>query len=146
MIIVIDDMRAAGKNGYIAKIIEEKRQFLHPCERTGYGASKNKLTFDLTEDGIYEVCDANFGGRKRNIYFLKIENGIEIERTDTLAELLTSSEEFPAFEGSQKQCSWADSIRMKFVAKLKQSGKEIPSWVREKKQASFWIDNRSKLS
>lgn len=148
MIVTIDDMRSRGKAGYVARILSGgEKQFIHPIERTGYSTSRQQLTFQLTEDGIYEVCDANFGSSKRNIYFVLIENSEERDRADTLAQLLVDDEklELPELEGSQKQIDWAQSIRTRFVAALKQAQKDIPDWVTSNTSAKFWIDNRTKL-
>jgi len=70
VLIKISDMRAASKPGYVAKIVNGEKNFLSTKDRSGYSKSRETLIFELTEDGVYEVCDANFGGRKRNIYFI----------------------------------------------------------------------------
>lgn len=145
MNIVIDDMRAADKAGYIAKIVGGEKHFLRAAEQSGYSTSRQKLTFELIEDGIYEICDANFGSSKRNIYFLKIEAGDVVAQAGSLAELIAAEESLPDLEGSAKQISWASSIREKLIAKLKLSNKEIPSWVYSQSSAKFWIDNRDKI-
>lgn len=141
----ISDMRAAGKNGYVAKIIKGEKYFQHPVERSGYGTSRQILTFALKEDGLYEICDANFGSRKRSIYFIKLENEEIVRSADHLSELIVEDNEYPQLEGSYKQVAWAESIRQNFVAKLKQTDKKIPSWVNTQVGAKFWIDNRQKL-
>ena len=138
-------MRAAGKPGYVAKIVEKEKQFLCPKERTGYSTSREKLTFELSENGIYEVCSGNFGSSRRDIYFIKVENGEEVNRADSLSELVASEELLPELEGSTKQVNWGENIRQKFISKLKLANKPIPDWVQTQSSAKWWIDHRKKI-
>lgn len=146
VIIKVDDMIAVGKKGYIAKIEEGNRQFLRASERTGYGHSKQVLAFEITEDGIYEIQDANFGGKLRRDY-IKIQDGEIIQRTQSLNSLLASeeSDDLPELEGSRKQVDWAFNIREKLIAKFKKAGKEIPARIYEETSAKFYIDNRDRF-
>lgn len=146
VIIKVDNMIAAGKKGYVAKIEGGDRQFLRASEQTGYGYSRQVLAFEITEDGIYEIQDANFGGKLRRDY-IKIQDGEIIERTESLNSLLASeeSDKLPELEGSQKQVDWAFNIREKLIAKCKKAGKEIPARIYQETSAKFYIDNRDKF-
>lgn len=141
----VTDMRAANKPGYIAQIVDGKEHFLSAKSYDSYGTSAKKVTYEVSEDGIYKICDANFGSRKRDIKFIKIENG-EITKTEySLADIITSEMEFPELEGSTKQIDWADNIRKTFITKLKAANKELPDYIFTTTSAKFWIDNRAKL-
>jgi len=143
--IQVDDMISAGKRGYLAKIENGKRFFLPTIDRTGYGHSKQILFFEISEDGIYEIQDANFGGR-RNRQCIKVENGEIVAEENSFIELLASEESnLPELEGSQKQINWALNIRSKFIAKCKIAGKKIPARIYRETNAKFYIDNRSKF-
>lgn len=145
IVIKVDDMIAAGKKGYIAKIENGDRKFLPTSDRTGYGHSREVLTFEISEDGIYEIQDANFGGKLRREY-VKIEGGKIIATENSLNTLLASEEsDLPELEGSQKQIDWAYGIREKFVANCKKAGKKIPARIFAETSAKFYIDNRSKF-
>lgn len=87
--IEVCDMRAAGKPGYVAKITGEhnEKNFLNAASYSGHGASAKTISYEIKEDGIYEICDANFGGRKRRIEFVLIENGEIVKSADSLSEL-----------------------------------------------------------
>ncbi|MFM5933528.1 MAG: hypothetical protein ACKPKT_05295 [Dolichospermum sp.] len=145
VIIKVDHMIAAEKRGYVAKIEGNDRQFLKVSERTGYGYSKQVLTFEIKEDGIYEIQDANFGGKLRRDY-IKIQDGEIIERFKSLESLLASEELLPELEGSPKQIDWAFNIRERFIAKCKKAGKEIPPRIYSETSAKIYIDNRDKFN
>lgn len=142
--ITIDDMRAAGKAGYVAKISSGgDKQFLHPQVRSGHSSSRERLTFKLGEDGIYEVCDANFGSRKRHIYFLKIEGGEQMATADSLAELV--AEDLAELEGTPKQIKWATDIRQRTIEQFE--AKYIEGYSRhhlEKGRSQVEIDKEIK--
>jgi hypothetical protein len=146
----ISDMRAAGKPGYVAKIVEREKVFLSAKDRSGYSTSRETLVFELSEDGIYEVCDANFGSSKRNIYFIRLEDGEEVDRSDILNELIVKSESLslPDLVGSVKQVNWAEGIRSKAIASILQKIKpeHEPKVVELLPQlplsAKAWIDHR----
>lgn len=72
--VTVDDMRAAGKPGYVAKLVGSDRQFLNADSYSGHGASRKQITYKISEDeiGLYEICDANFGARKRRISFIAV--------------------------------------------------------------------------
>lgn len=137
-------MRGRGKPGYVAKIVDRQKQFLNPKTYSVHGTSAKQLTYEFKEDGIYEVCDANFGGRRRNISFIKLENGETVAESEVLAELLVT-EELPELEGSVKQVDWATNIRQSYLAKIKQLNKPTPEWVQTTSSAKWWIDNRGQL-
>lgn len=142
--IVIDDMRGAGKIGYVARRLSNgDKQFIHPTERTGYSTSRQKLTFNITIDGIYEICDANFGSSKKHKYYLKIENGIT-KHFESFVDLIADNNDLPALEGSEKQIAWAENIRAKFAASLALTGEKMPDGIFFETSAKWWIDNRSK--
>lgn len=143
--ITICDMRAAGKPGYVAKIEGTRKDFLSNRKADSFTTSAKNVHYEISEDGIYEVCDANFGSRKRNIYFIQVENGEITRQEETLLALQISDVELPDLEGSSKQISWAASIREKFIAKMKAAEKDIPDWVYVRKDSKFWIDNRDKF-
>ena len=138
-------MRAAGKPGYVAKIENGQKNFLTNRKADSFTTSAKDVHYEISEDGIYEICDANFGGRKRNIKFLKIENGEIVQESETLIALQVGDIELPELTGSAKQVSWAESIREKMIAKLKEMGKEVPDWAFVRTEAKFWIDNRDKF-
>ncbi|MBE9037188.1 hypothetical protein [aff. Roholtiella sp. LEGE 12411] len=87
--IKVDDMRAAGKPGYVAKIVNGEKKFLNAAIQDKYSSSKVAKIYKISEDGIYEICDANFGGRKRRINFIKVEDGEIIEESENLNSLIT---------------------------------------------------------
>lgn len=143
--IVIDDMRSRGKIGYVAKRLSNgQKQFLSPAERTGYSTSRQKLTFDITEDGIYEVCDANFGSSKKHLYYLKIEDGTT-KHFESFVDLIADNSNLPTLEGTEKQIAWAENIRARYIANLALSGEKMPDHIVAETSANWWIDNRSKV-
>jgi hypothetical protein len=141
MEITVTDMRAAGKPGYVAKIVDSQKQFLQAKSHSNHGSSAKQITYELTDDGIYEICDGNFGGRKRNINFIKFESGEVIQESENLADLILTDTELSDLEGSQKQIVWAESIRSKALSKLKSP---FPDWANNV-SAKWWIDNRNSL-
>lgn len=144
--LTISNMPACDKRGWI----KQGDTFLRAAQQDSYGASAQKLTFEL-EDGIYEVQDANFGSRRTNRYWLKVQDGegLEIEKpkVDTGLKL-------PELEGSEKQIAWAESIREKAIAKIFKAQKptelEMIQCVLEAydpilTQSKWWIDNRANI-
>ncbi len=79
--------------------------------------------------------------------WLNIVNGQIVEQSDTLPSLVVGSdaESLPELEGSDKQVSWAISLREKAIAKLKLAGKAIPNWFYTESSAKVFIDNRDKF-
>lgn len=140
--ITICDMRAAGKPGYVARIQDGQKAFLNSRKADSFTTSAKDVHYEISEDGIYEICDANFGERKRNIRFIKVESGNIVEESKSLSALQVAGIELPELTGSTKQVDWAEAIREKLIAKLKGKNKEIPDWVCLKTEANFWIDNR----
>lgn len=71
------DMRAAGKPGYVARVVGSDRQFLNAASYEGHGSSAKHINYEISESesGIYEICDANYGGRKRSISYMAVNNG-----------------------------------------------------------------------
>lgn len=143
--IKVSDMRAAGKPGYVAKIVNGEKRFLQTASQDKYGGSKNTKSFEISEDGIYEIRDANYGGRKTNSNFIRVENGKIVEESENLNKLIVDDSGLPELEGSTKQVDWAMSIREKYLAKLKNAGKEIPKRIRTETSSKFYIDNRERL-
>lgn len=143
--LTISNMPARDKRGWV----KQGETFLRATSQDSYGASAQKLTFEL-EDGTYEVQDANFGSSRTNRYWLKVENGegVEIDKpkTDTGLKL-------PELEGSEKQIAWAESIREKAVTKIfkfQKTDLEIIQCVFESydptlTQSKWWIEYRDTI-
>lgn len=75
--ITVCDMRAAGKPGYVAKLNGTQKGFLHAKGYSKHGTSAKNVTYEIDESvesnhGLFEICDANYGGRKRRISYLAI--------------------------------------------------------------------------
>jgi len=72
--IEVCDMRGAGKAGYVAKLEGRDRNFLIAASYSDHGSSAKQVKYEIAEDayGIYEICDANYGNRKRDIQFLAV--------------------------------------------------------------------------
>ena len=107
-----------------------------------------KVRIDNLADGIYRFVEA--AGQYANKIekgWLNIVNGQIVEQSDTLPSLVVGSdaESLPELEGSDKQVSWAISIREKAIAKLKLAGKAIPDWFYTETSAKVLIDNRDKF-
>lgn len=107
-----------------------------------------KVRIDNLANGIYRFVEA--GGEYFNKIekgWLKIASGQIVEQSDTLPSLVVGSdtESLPELEGSDKQVSWAMSIRKKAIAKLKLAGQEIPKSFYTQVSAKAWIDNRDKF-
>lgn len=117
-----------------------QRQGIEPLAKKPVMA-RLPVSIDTT---VRELAGDNLSDWLRSAIAEKLERE-QCDRSDTLAELLTSEIELPELEGSQKQIEWAESIRMQLVAKLKQSNKEMPNWVLTETSAKFWIDNRAKV-
>lgn len=101
--IEVCDMRAAGKPGYVAKLGERReKQFLSASEYSSHGVSAKTISYLLKEDGIYEICDANYGARKRRIEFMLIRNGEVAFQSDSLQEV---ERKLSALEGKLEE--WA---------------------------------------
>lgn len=140
--LIIYNMPARDKRGWI----KQNNTFLKAVKQSSYGASAQKLTFELN-DGIYEIQDANFGSRRTNRYWLKVENGegVKIDRPNPASGL-----KLPELEGSERQIAWAESIREKAITKIFKFQKtelEIIQCVLEAyetglTQSKWWIDNR----
>jgi hypothetical protein len=144
--LVVTRMPARGKNGWV----KQNDTFLQPTFQDSYGSSVQMLTF-LLEDGIYEVQDANYGGRKTRHYWIKVENGQawEIEKPTTDLGL-----KLPELQGSERQVVWAESIRQKAVTKLLAHYKLLETQIVEcvlessdpsLTSAKWWIDNRDRI-
>lgn len=107
-----------------------------------------KVRIDNLADGIYRFVEA-VGQYAHRIEkgWLKIINGQIVEQSDTLPSLVVGSdaESLPELEGSDKQISWAISIREKAIAKLKLAGQKIPDWFYTETSAKKYIDNRDKF-
>ena len=140
--LIISNMPARDKRGWV----KQGDTFLKTSSQSSYGASAQTLTFELV-DGVYEVQDANFGSRRTNHYWLKVENG---EGTEIDKPKLNTGLLLPELEGSEKQIAWAESIREKAIAKIFKFQKtelEMIECVLEAYntgliQAKWWIDNR----
>ena len=107
-----------------------------------------KVRIDNLADGIYRFVEA--AGQYANKIekgWLNIVNGQIAQQSDTLPSLVVGSdaESLPELEGSDKQVSWAISIREKAIAKLKLAGKAIPDWFHTETSAKKYIDNRDKF-
>lgn len=107
-----------------------------------------KVRVDNLADGIYRFVEA--AGQYANKIekgWLNIVNGQIVEQSDTLPSLVVGNdaESLPELEGSEKQVSWAFSIREKAIAKLKLAGKAIPDWFYTETSAKKYIDNRDKF-
>jgi hypothetical protein len=143
--IKVTDMRARGKNGYVAKILGDgSKNFLRAIHQTGYGTSAKTLTFEIKEDGIYEVSDANFGGRKKNVTFYKIESGRIVGESEEVLDFLVT-DDLPELQGSEAQILWADQIRKRFILKLRKQEQDLPKWIYKVTEATKIINNREKL-
>jgi len=75
--ITIASMRYTSKPSYIAKLDGKKRQFLSRKSVDDHRKSTQKHTYEISEDdcGLYEICDANYGGRKRSLSYLAVREG-----------------------------------------------------------------------
>lgn len=167
--IEICDMRGAGKPDYVAKIDDRReKHFLVATKYTNHGTSAKKVTYTITEDGIYEVCDANFGGRKRKVTYILVENDKAIFESESLQEaerqrdhldgkieswviapeepmITDRTIDLPQLQGSEKQISWAEDIRSKLLEYCKKNDKDISAWIFNQTSAKFYIDNRDKF-
>ncbi len=93
------DMRGAGKAGYVAKLEGRDRNFLIAARYSGHGSSAKQVEYEIAEDayGIYEICDANYGGRKRDIQFLAVsDHGFDTFFTRKEAEAFAAKVESTA--------------------------------------------------
>lgn len=144
--LTIYNMPARDKRGWV----KQDDTFLRATSQSSYGSSAQQLTFEL-ENGVYEVQDANYGSRRTSRYWLKVENGIGTEIEKPKADL---GLQLPELEGSEKQISWAQSIREKAVSKLfhlqKPAELEMIQCVLESYdsvliQSKWWIDNRDTI-
>ena len=72
--ISVCDMRAADKSGYVAKLDGKERIFLGAKSYSNHGVSAKTVSYEIAEEayGLYEICDANYGGRKRRIFYLAV--------------------------------------------------------------------------
>lgn len=144
--IKVSDMRARGKAGYVARILPNgDRSFLPADERSGYGSSHKMLSFEIIEDGNYEVQDANFGSTKTIRYYVCVRDGEILQQAEKLSDMLLSDLELPGLEGTPAQISWGSDIRAKHIEKQMQSGKKIHPRILAETSAQFFINNREKL-
>jgi len=51
----------------------------------------------------------------------------------------------PELEGRDAQVNWAESIRLKAIAKYKQAGKDAPTALTKTTSSKWFIDNRERL-
>lgn len=138
-LLTISNMPARGKKGWVKK----GETFLRADSQNAYGASAQKLTFEL-EDGIYEVQDANFGSSRTNHYWLKVANGEGLEIEEPKPDL---GIKLPRLDGSEKQVAWAEKIREKVIGDCL---KNIPESIinlaeicfeNTEEKAAWWIEN-----
>lgn len=168
------DMRGAGKPGYVAKILDNRdKSFLVAKSYDRHGTSAKNVTFEITEDGIYEICDANFGGRKRRITFILVQNGEitcesellnecekrqsgfpewTIEEQDNapmISDRTVTPEGLPKLTGTTRQIEWAESLRDRALQYIWEQGwhgteeRFITDMRRLPTDAKWWIENRS---
>jgi hypothetical protein len=84
VVVEICDMRSSGKAGYVARLGKSDRVFLRASGYPdGHGGSTKRLQFEISDPGLYEICDANYGGRKRKISYLAILPGGEFEEFES---------------------------------------------------------------
>lgn len=87
--ISVSDMRAAGKPGYVARIEGQDRQFLTAHQYPGGHGSSHKTVIyrvSLNNLGLFEICDANYGGQKRKLTYLAISSTADWSEFDDRAE------------------------------------------------------------
>lgn len=144
--LTVYNMPARDKRGWVKK----GDTFLRATSQSSYGSSAQQLTFEL-EDGLYEVQDANYGSSRTRRYWLQVVNGegVEVEKPKVNLGL-----QLPELEGSEKQITWAQSIREKAIANLVKTQKptelEVIQCVLESHsllptQAKWWIENRTTI-
>lgn len=145
-------MKARGKNGYVALLENgyiNKKIFLSPSKRSGYNTSAVTLTFNIQEDGIYQIVDANYGSSKRSQYFILVKNGEILIKSENLNSLIIDDETLtalPSLEGTQRQIDYAENIRNNLVADIIRGKYDIPDWIYRQKNAKFYIENKEKFS
>lgn len=156
MFIEVCDMRAANKPGYVARISESReKHFLIAKSYSSHGASAKQVCYEIVDDGIYEICDANFGGRKRKISFIVVKNGECVFEVDNLPDAerhedylngkleqwVTDGVALPELEGTPKQVAWATDIRSTAIKGGLDTRKAA-----QIRLAKSWIENRHKLA
>jgi hypothetical protein len=144
--LTISNMPARDKRGWV----KQGDTFLRANSQNSHGVSAQRLTF-LLADGVYEVQDANYGFSRTRRYWLEVKNGEgqEISKPKANAEL-----KLPELQGSERQISWAESIRDKAIAKLFSVQKPtelemikgvLKSYDSVLVQAKWWIENRDSI-
>lgn len=116
--------------------IESDRQRFHKGQ-----SATVEIDLAAHPDGLYEYKEAN--GHKSKFGYLKVKGGEIIEEwfsKETMLEALMPAPELPELEGSARQVSWAESIRLKAI----RAGFPVEKAIKQT-SAKAWIDNRDKL-
>lgn len=118
-------------------IDEEKERYFK-----GQSASV-EIELSTLDDGLYELREAS--GHKSSIRYIWIAKGEIHQEWDSLSELLDTISpppELPPLEGSDKQVSWAESIRLNAI----RDGISPEMAKNKSLKAKDWIDNRDRIS
>jgi hypothetical protein len=161
--ISLSSNRSKGQNGYLCPVVAysgkletEKNRYPRPIAGQGNNAHRGKFyegevrTDDLP-DGWYFWKEAILHSTKMQSGLIKIKDGEIILNLETIDEMLVHEceERFPSMgelEGSEKQISWATTIRAKALLLLWEQGYEghlIPPGVIPT-SSKFWIEDGDK--
>jgi hypothetical protein len=147
-----------GNYAYIAPVSVtngtlERTRFINGAPPAGDDANRQRVfqgksgyvEIDISKlpDGFYERKEAISASRKAEFDFLEIKDGRllreGLSKTDVM-NILSPVPSLPDLMGSDKQISWAESIREKAIRK----GFPIEDAM-SKTDSRYWIDNRSKF-
>jgi hypothetical protein len=161
-VLTLTDYRKKGANAYLVPVKIENGNIVRGSFQNGQtddyaraGAGKsNTVTIDLSKskDGWYEYQEGERASR--NIYrgYIKVENGKIVDEVSrdqlkkggskqAFLSKVAPVQSQPELSGSQKQVSWAESIREKAI----RSGKITESQASSRTDSRWWIDNRSRF-
>ena len=101
-----------------------------------------EIELPTLRDGLYELREAS--GHKSSTRYVWIAKGEIQQEWDSLSELLDTISpppEMPPLEGSEKQISWAEAIRLNAI----RDGIPAAMASRKSLKAKDWIDNRDRI-
>ena len=159
--LTLTDYRRKGANAYLVPVTVNNGQISRGAFDSGNsdnygraGAGKaNTRTIDLKNkpDGWYEYQEGAHGSRHTYRGYIQVKGGKIVDEVPSSNNITEAKNNFlskvapvksmPSLNGSQRQVSWAESIREKAV----RSGKITAEQASRVSESKWWIDNRSKF-
>ncbi len=156
----LTDYGRKGIHAYVCPIEVVKGSVVRGIFINGVGSTEadvqrlrkgQSCAVDICIDGLNGFCEyKEANGHKASYGYLRIEDGAVVEEWDSKNEMveaiagkLAGDQKLPALTGSEKQISWAETIRAKRISALMGGSVTVlPDYVAIQTEAKWWIDNR----